>query len=156
MLKRILALLPALALLALAACGLLGREVEVYRAVQPYYLQGGSAVEAEPVSVDPALGEIDAALEAFNSPCIDSELAHPFPDGVEIIGWELANASLRLYVPAEYAALTGAERTVADCCAVLTFTAIEGVESVSIWSGDVMLSAPMRAGDFAAADASGY
>ena len=40
--------------------------------------------------------------------------------------------------------------------AVLTFTAIEGVESVSIWSGDVMLSAPMRAGDFAAADASGY
>ena len=112
--------------------------------------------EGEEAPAEAGLSEIEAAVRAFNSPCIDSELAHPFPDGVEILGWELANASLRLYVPAEYAALTGAERTVADCCAVLTFTAIEGVESVSIWSGDVMLSAPMRAGDFAAADASGY
>ena len=155
MLKRAMALLPALALLALAACGLLGREVEVYRAVQPYYLQGGSAVEAEPVSVDPALGEIDAALEAFNSGTTDAELLRALPEGVDALGWELSGGELRLEVSPEYAAVTGYWRTAGDCCITLTFCAIEGVERVSVWAAGTQLSAAMSPGDFVLADASG-
>ena len=98
---------------------------------------------------------IDAAAEALNTDPGDAELSNPLPEDAEVLGWELAGSELRCSVASGYAALTGRERTTADCCITLTFCAVEGVESVSIYSGGVMLSAAMEPEDFILADSSG-
>lgn len=135
----IIAALLAVALCALAACGGITR-VEVWRPVSEYYLSGGAAVETESVKVDGSLGEIDAAVAAFNTSPNDNRYTRALPDGIDVLGWALEDGELRLDVSAEYASLSGWRRSIADCCAVLTFCAIEGVDSVSIYSGDTMLS----------------
>ncbi len=154
--KRLSAIIFALAmLLGLTACSLSGRSVTVWRAVSPYYLESGAAVQSEPVSVDASLSDIDAAVAAFNSDSTDAELVRALPDGVSITGWELEDGELRLYVSAEYAAVTGAGRSIGDACMALTFCAVEGVESVSVYSGDTLLTANMRPEDVLLADGSG-
>ncbi len=139
--KKLTLALAAFCLLLLASCGLAGSTVEVYRAVSPYYLTGGAAIESERVSVDTSLGDIDAAVAAFNTDTSDPELVRALPEGVNVTGWELVGSELRLSVSPEYAALTGHRRTIADACAVFTFCAIDGVESVSIYSEGVLLTA---------------
>ena len=69
--KKAFVLLLALALAALGGCASRTLEVEVYRAVLPYYLSDGPAVRAETVHVDASLGDNDALAEAFNSPPAD-------------------------------------------------------------------------------------
>ena len=59
-----------------------------------------------------------------------------------------------LFLSPEYASVTGYWRTVADCCMVLTFCAIDGVESVSVYSAGVMLTAAMTTDDIVLTDAS--
>ena len=153
--KRIFALALTLVLLTLAACGGSGGEITVWRAVSPYYLDSGSAIETENVSVDISLSVIDAAVGAFNSEVTEPELIRALPDGVEITGWELDGTELRLSVSAEYVSLTGYWRTIADACMTLTFCAIDGVERVSVYSGDTMLTAPMAPDDIVLTDTSG-
>ena len=152
--RRIITLALAAAFLALAACGLAGRKVTVWRAVSQYYLESGSAVQSEPVSVNASLSEIEAAVEAFNSDTTDAELIRALPEGVDITGWELNGTELCLSVSPEYASVTGYWRTVADCCMVLTFCAIDGVESVSVYSEGVMLTAAMTTENIVLTDAS--
>lgn len=152
--RRIITLALAAAFLTLAACGLAGRKVTVWRAVSQYYLESGSAVQSEPVSVDAGLSDIDAAVTAFNTDTTDAELVRALPDGVSITGWELDGTELCLSVSPEYASVTGYWRTVADCCMVLTFCAIDGVESVSVYSEGVMLTAAMTTDDIVLTDAS--
>ena len=94
--RRIITLALAAAFLALAACGLAGRKVTVWRAVSQYYLESGSAVQSEPVSVDAGLSDIDAAVTAFNTDTTDAELVRALPDGVSITGWELDGTELCL------------------------------------------------------------
>ena len=147
--RRIITLALAAAFLALAACGLAGRKVTVWRAVSQYYLESGSAVQSEPVSVDAGLSDIDAAVTAFNTDTTDAELVRALPDGVSITGWELDGTELCLSVSPEYASVTGYWRTVADCCMVLTFCAIDGVESEG-----VMLTAAMTTENIVLTDAS--
>ena len=138
--KKLLALLLALVMVfALAACGGTTR-VEVWRPLAEYYLSGGAAVEVESVKVDGSLGVIDAAVAAFNTSPGDNRFTRALPGGVDVLGWTLEGGELRLDVSAEYASLSGWRRSIADSCAVLTFCAIEGVDSVSIYSGDTMLS----------------
>ena len=153
--RLVLAALAALLLSALAACGMAVKEVAVWRAMPSFYLTTGSAVRSETVRVDSSLSELDAAAEAFGRDTDDPELERALPDGVELLGWELAGGELRLSVSPEYAALTGWERTVADCCAVLTFCAVDGVDSVSVYSEGTLLSAAMEPEDFLLADAAG-
>lgn len=152
--RRIITLALAAAFLALAACGLAGRKVTVWRAVSQYYLESGSAVQSEPVSVNASLSEIEAAVEAFNSDTTDAELIRALPEGVDITGWELNGTALRLNVSAEYASVTGYWRSIGDACMALTFCAIDGVESVSVYSGDTMLTASMTPEDIVLTDAS--
>ena len=152
--KALIFPLAALALM-LGGCGMDMQEVTVWRAVADFALGGGSAVAAEVVRVDGALGAIDAAAEALNTSPGDAELSNPLPEDAAVLGWELAGSELRCSVASGYAALTGRERTTADCCITLTFCAVEGVESVSIYSGGVMLSAAMEPEDFILADSSG-
>ena len=153
--KKLAAIAAALTLLlGLTACSLSGKSVTVWRAVSPYYLESGSAVQSEPVSVDAGLSDIDAAVTAFNTDTTDAELVRALPDGVSITGWELDGTELCLSVSPEYASVTGYWRTVSDCCMVLTFCAIDGVESVSVYSEGVMLTAAMTTDDIVLTDAS--
>lgn len=154
--KRILCALLALALTTLSACVLLSRdEVTVWRAVSPYYLESGSAIAAENVAADAGLGEIEAAVAAFNSETGESDLLRALPDGVNITGWTLENGELRLKVSAEYASVTGYWRSIADSCMALTFCAIDGVKSVSVYSGDTLLTAAMSPEDVLLTDTVG-
>lgn len=137
--RIIIAALLAAMLLTLAACGGTTR-VDVWRPLSEYYLSGGAAVEVESVKVDGSLGEIDATVAAFNTSPGDNRFTRALPDGVDVLGWTLEGGELRLDVSAEYASLSGWRRSIADCCAILTFCAIEGVDTVSIYSGDTMLS----------------
>lgn len=154
--KKMCVLFAALCLAVLTGCAMAGTEdVVVYRAVSPYYLTDGIAVEPEKVAVDSSLGEIDAAVAAFNSDTDEPELQRPMPNGVDITGWELAGSELRIYVSPQYAALTGHNRTISDACIVLTFCAIDGIDSVSIYSGEILLTARLGAGDLLLSDGSG-
>lgn len=147
--KRILCLaLAVLALLSLASCAAGGESVEVWRAVSPYYLEGGSAVRSETVRVDAGLSAIDAAVEAFNTGTDRPELRRALPEGVDVLGWTLDGGALTLAVSPGYASLAGRARTVADCCITLTFCAIEGVESVSVHALGAALSSSMTPDGF--------
>lgn len=151
--KRIL-LAACVLLLCLSGCG--GRhETEVWRAVSPAYMDGGPALESESISVSGSLSELDAAVEAFNSSPSDARLLRALPEGVAVLGWDLQGSELRLEVSPEYASLTGYWRTVADCCAALTFCSVEGVGSVSIWSGETVLTAALDPNDLMLSDLSG-
>ena len=153
--KKLVAIAAAMTLLlSLTACSISGKSVTVWRAVSPYYLESGSAVQSEPVSVNASLSEIEAAVEAFNSDTTDAELIRALPEGVNITGWELNGTVLRLNVSAEYASVTGYWRSIGDACMALTFCAIDGVESVSVYSGDTMLTASMTPEDIVLTDAS--
>ena len=145
---KIRVFLAAVCLALLAGCAMAGTEdVVVYRAVSPYYLTDGPAIEPEEVAVDTWLGAIEPAVVAFSSDSDEPDLQCALPDGVEITGWELDGSELRIYVSPQYAALTGHNRTVADACIVLTFCAIDGIESVSIYSGDTLLTARLGVDD---------
>ena len=61
----------------------------------------------------------------------------------KIVGWQLEGTELRLEVSPEWAELEGFERSLADCCAVLTFCALDGVDSVTIYSLGQRLAGPL-------------
>ena len=129
------------ALLSLAACGAEVQEAEVWRVVREAYLDGGgSALEAETVDVPAGLGEIAALIAGFNAAGESPSLRRALPEGALIENWTLASGELRLYVQEGFSDLTGYERARAEACAALTFCAVEGVESVSLYSGDTQLT----------------
>lgn len=129
------------ALLALAACGAEAQEAEVWRVVRGAYLDGGgSAIEAETVDVPAGLGEIAALIAGFNAEAGSPSLRRALPEGALIENWTLASGELRLYVQEGFTELARYERALAEACAALTFCAVEGVESVSLYSGDTQLT----------------
>ena len=136
------------ALLSLAACGAEVQEAEVWRVVREAYLDGGgSALEAETVDVPAGLGEIAALIAGFNAAGESPSLRRALPEVALIENWTLASGELRLYVQEGFSDLTGYERALAEACATLTFCAVEGVESVSLFSGDTQLTAALTPGE---------
>ena len=141
------------ALLSLAACGAEVQEAEVWRVVREAYLDGGgSALEAETVDVPAGLGEIAALIAGFNAAGESPSLRRALPEGALIENWTLASGELRLYVQEGFSDLTGYERPLAEACAALTFCAVEGVESVSLFSGDTQLTAALTPGEILLTD----
>lgn len=147
--RKLSSLLPALALLlALAACGQSGGAAfRVYRAVAPYYRTDGQLVEAEERSVAPGVGLLNAVIAEFNAAPSDQKLQSPLGGGTRILGYELSGSALRLEVSPGYAQLSGVDAMLADCCIALTFCALDGVDSVSVWSEGQELTAPLSADD---------
>jgi hypothetical protein len=147
--RRLCALLSAVAvLLALCACGSGGSTViRVYRAVAPYYRTDGQVVEAEEYSVTPGVGLINTVIAQFNTAPADQRLQSPLGGVARILGYELSGGALRLEVSSGYAQLVGTDRMLADCCIALTFCAVDGVESVSVWSEGQELTPPLSADD---------
>lgn len=147
--KRILAALClGLALLCLASCGGGQLRVEVWRrtADAERALSEG-VIQPETRAVQLQAGSINGAVSAFNAEPEDPDLSRAAPEGARIVGWQLEDGQLRLEVTPEWSELEGFDRTLADSCAVLTFCALEGVESVSVYCLGQRLTEPLDEGD---------
>lgn len=151
--KRLLPMLLIL-LLLLSACGGGSATTTVYRAVAPYYRDGGSLLRTEQVSYDPGIDEINSAIAAFNAYPLDQELANPLPQDTEILGYSLKGGLLTIEVSPGYAELTGMDRTLANCCIVLTFCGLEGASRVAVRAGQEEFCSPMSADDIVLSDIS--
>lgn len=112
----------------------------------------GSVALPETKRLAPGTGLIPGAVAEFNSTPDEPGLERAAPEGADILGWRLEGSELKLEVSPEWAELSGFEKTVAECCAALSFCALEGVERVSFYllgqrlgrsidEGDIILSA---------------
>lgn len=142
-----------LLLLALVSCGQATVKVEVWRRT----LDSGRAVsdgliQAERRTVPVQMGSISGAVSAFNAEPEDPGLRRAAAGNAEILGWQLEGSELRLEVSPEWAELEGFDRTLADCCAALTFCALDGVDSISIYSLGQRLAGPLDEGDIVLAE----
>ncbi len=146
-------ILPFLLLISACAVQKNGTPISIYRAVSPYYLTDGNLVAAQEVPLNPGVGVINNAISAFNSDPGSQTLRSPLPDGAGIIGYTLEGGVLRLETKG-CEALTGIDLTVLRCCAVLTFCGINGIDAVSLWSGETELCPPLSIGDIVVSDPS--
>ena len=142
--RIIAALCLALALLTLSSCGHAALTVEVWRRTSDAeHSVSEGLIQSERRSVQAQAGSINGAVSAFNAEPEDPGLARAAPGDAKILAWRLEGTELRLEASPEWAELTGFDRTLADCCAVLTFCALDGVDSVSIYSLGQRLAGPM-------------
>ncbi len=149
----IAALCLALALLTLSSCGHAALTVEVWRrTADAEHSVSEGLIQSERRSVQAQAGSINGAVSAFNAEPEDPGLARAAPGDAKILAWRLEGTELRLEVSPEWAELAGFDRTLADCCAVLTFCALEGVDSVSIYSLGQRLAGPMDESDIVLAE----
>lgn len=150
--------LPALIVvfaLLLSACGATRSitKIDVYRVIAPYYRTSGELVAAEQAPFSPGIGIINTAISAFNAAPTDPQLQNPMPDGGRIVSYQLHGGDLRLDTEG-CGGLTGEDRTLLCCCAVLTFGAIDGINTVSVYSGEEALCPPLSIDDIILADTS--
>lgn len=151
--RIIAALCLALALLTLASCGQAALTVEVWRrTADAEHSVSEGLIQSERRSVQAQAGSINGAVSAFNAEPEDPGLARAAPGDAKILAWRLEGTELRLEVSPGWAELTGFDRTLTDCCAVLTFCALEGVDSVSIYSLGQRLAGPMDGSDIVLAE----
>lgn len=151
--RIIAALCLALALLTLSSCGHAALTVEVWRrTADAEHSVSEGLIQSERRSVQAQAGSINGAVSAFNAEPEDPGLARAAPGDAKILAWRLEGTELRLEVSPEWAELAGFDRTLADCCAVLTFCALEGVDSVSIYSLGQRLAGPMDESDIVLAE----
>ena len=151
--RIIAALCLAFALLTLASCGHAALTVEVWRrTADAEHSVSEGLIQSERRSVQAQAGSINGAVSAFNAEPEDPGLARAAPGDAKILAWRQEGTELRLEVSPEWAELAGFDRTLADCCAVLTFCALEGVDSVSIYSLGQRLAGPMDESDIVLAE----
>lgn len=137
MTKRALLLLLAAALLAAAGCAVReggsgkGTEYLVYYSAlsDP---DGKSAVEGEPHTLPAERETVPGLMELLLARPGSDGLTSPFPAGLRLRSWELEEGQLHLDLSEEYDRLSGVDLTLADACLILTFSQVEGVESVYV------------------------
>ena len=93
----------------------------------------GPAIQSQPYSgpAGPGVEELVAALLAGPT---QEGLVSPFPQGLSLQDWELADGLLTLNFSEQYGGLADVSLTLADYCLVLTLSQIEGVDTVQIQS----------------------
>ncbi|MEQ2456853.1 GerMN domain-containing protein [Flavonifractor hominis] len=91
-----------------------------------------SAVACETRLLREEEDQVSALMQALLSPPENQTLASPFPDGVRLLDWDLADGQLHLDLSEQFGGLTGVDLTVADACLALTFCQLEEVESVYV------------------------
>ena len=124
--------------LALGACGLTGNgnsaPVEEGRYMVYYSAMGdeeaGAAVGCAARTVSGPL--IPGLMSALLTGAGEQGLSSPFPGGVRLLSWSLEEGRLHLDLSEQYGGLTGIDLTLADCCTVLTFCALDEVDAVYI------------------------
>lgn len=152
--KRLCALALLLAAaLALGACGDSGgATAEVYRVRALESQTGGSLLATETVALAVGVDTIPAYIDAFNAAPQTAGLENPVPESAALTGGSLADGTLTLEAKGGYRTLSGIALTRANACVVLTFSAIPGVERVTIRSGDRVVCENLTAADLVLAD----
>lgn len=151
--RRIAVLLCALLLALCAGCGEQGEAWDVCRAVAPAYREGAELVRFESVTVPEGESVIDALIDALNSPAADPERQNPLPGDGAITGYELSGTVLELSAGEGYMSLAGLDKTLCDCCLVLTLCQIEGVEAIAVSVNGITITDNLGADDFLTYDA---
>lgn len=140
--KRRLALLLALALLAAGGAGCARGEREqtpeegaylLYFPVSGEYAHG-PALDAQPYEGEEPPG-VQALMEALLAGPTQEGLTSPFPRGVTLTAWEQKEGNvLHITLSEQYSGLADISLTLADYCIVLTLSQLQGVDGVEIQS----------------------
>ena len=138
--KRIFALLLA-AMLSLSGCAAQHYEnlpqIAVYFAASGENGDSGASVGTEIRTVDKDEDMLKAAAEAVMSTPQSYKLASPFTSGVTLESYKLEDGKLSLHMSDAYAEMPAGKKIIARSCLALTLCAIKGVESVSVFVGDI-------------------
>ena len=79
---------------------------------------------------------VPALLTALLSgPPPDIELVSLIPPGTEIVSWSVESRTAHVGLSADYARLSGIDRTIADYCVTLTLCQLPGVDRVELSAG---------------------
>lgn len=136
--KRIIIFLLLLAFF-LSACA----EVEPGFFITIYYSSSDSvkdksmAIGKESRGVLEGAGILETALNAVMSRPQDGSLRSPFPEGVTLLSHSIDGGAIALYMSDTYADMPQGDKVIARACLVLTLCALEGIDSVSVFVGDV-------------------
>ncbi len=142
MMRRIAAaILAAAVFLLLPACTQEAESgdstVQVYRLLQDTEQSHGELIAPETLSVPSDTYLLHFLLSAFASEPADSALTSAMPAGVEFLSYTLEeDGALILNLSASYRDLPPIEKTLVNGCLTLTFTALDEVESVSVYAED--------------------
>lgn len=94
--------------------------------------RGESAVEGERHTLPQHQNQVSALMEALLEGPDSPRLTSPFPDGLQLLDWQLEEGRLHLDLSEQYYSLSGVDLTLADACLTLTFCQLEEVESVYV------------------------
>ena len=93
----------------------------------------GPAVRSQPYT-GPAGPGVEELVDALLAGPTQPGLVSPFPQGLSLQSWELADGLLTLNFSEQYGGLADISLTLADYCLVLTLSQVEGVDTVQIQS----------------------
>lgn len=93
----------------------------------------GPAIQSQPYS-GPAGPGVEELVDALLAGPTQPGLVSPFPQGLSLQSWELADGLLTLNFSEQYGGLADISLTLADYCLVLTLSQVEGVDTVQIQS----------------------
>ena len=147
--RRGLALLLALALMALSGCAIVNQAVsDSANTFQLYYLTdfvqdpegslGGDAIAAVPTVIDGGgdMEPLDLARAMVERLLEDPQETAGYysaaPQGTTLLGLELDGSHLTVDLSGAYSSLSGIFLTLADYCMTLTLTQVPGVKVVSV------------------------
>ncbi len=112
-------------------------QISVYYAYTDDRNDTGLSVGAEMRSVESGKDMLKAAVEAVMATPQSYRLTSPFPAGVSIKSYKLENGTLSLYMSDAYAEMPTGNKIIARSCLALTLCAVEGVENISVFVGDI-------------------
>lgn len=135
--KRSAALLLCAALMATGGCasresgGGKGQDYLVYYSALSDQ-ESESAVAGEHRALSAGQETVPALMTLLLSQPESAGLTSPFPDGLQLLDWQLEEGRLHLDLSEQYYSLSGVDLTLADACLTLTFCQLEEVESVYV------------------------
>ena len=111
-----------------------GQTVTVYRLRSPS--AGGELLGQELCPLPEGADALETAVELFAAPGQTGALTGALPEGVTVEGWSLDNNTVILALSEEFLDLSDIQKAAAAFCAVMTFTALDEVEAVTVMAGD--------------------
>lgn len=136
--KRVIIILLLLAFL-LPACAKEepGLFITIYYSSPDGGKDKSMAIDEEARGVPDGAGILKTALNAVMSRPQDGSLRSPFPEGVTLLSHSLDGGAIALYMSDTYADMPQGDKVIARACLVLTLCDLEGIDSVSVFVGDV-------------------
>jgi len=137
-LKRIIVLVLVLTFL-LSACAEAepGLFITVYYSCSDSVKDKSMAIGKESREVREGADILETALSAVMSRPLDGSLRSPFPEEVTLLSHNIDGSAIKLYMSDTYADMPQGDKVIARACLVLTLCALEGIDSVSVFVGDV-------------------